>query len=1194
MHELRSAGSSVLHLFRQLVIAQPITDEGLTLFEAVGAIHNPHSEDIYTSIRDVYTHRDCLDGEHIASLHQLIHTFDKPSANDLLTAMIHPWLSRGIKKCIWSCRDAVKEHIEKGLDWMPLALELHTFCIDVRESRHVFPFVSVVTKALLRSWLSTEQMDMIREILEVSQKQASKNSTVSLKTGAIAAKPKTSDSKVNATQQLQQSMRHPLEKIIEEFYISRCLDSGKIAPETQDTIETLLHIWKSTVGNTIDSDRRSLAILVSKLIDAGATLRNECLKEIATGNRLLRPHSFIKHLLAIMQQYETEPAPATIAMTRLLTDRQAWTKCWKTLLLTWIARDGKPGLAKGSGFLDYTLQSMRAAEWLAFMRTLETLFNGYLEDTSCEVPAILQPDLLAWKSRASRFVDTLTKLEERLSGGRVDASVQCILSRGGGGGGGGGASSELFVSILECLEEVQGDLRESIMYLAVEKLSAASKNVEVVKNCVCIVKQATPQEQELFKKIWSVCSGNSEIPEGTECSARARPEKSAVVAAHTRKKDLSSAVREVIIAGYLQDDNIRPNVKMAIESIALLFDLEIYKTDIPAAKLDEAIAFWAPIEAEILQEAERLDSLIKQLKQVDPQGTLRFLEEHKIPDHDPLDEELRNLPLDAIDAVEKLGDNTVEISFSLAVLSPLHRTVMGVPKEATTVFLFLETDYKGREPQQYSLRLDCTMSTVDIKRQPAPNLFLWHLKRLVHTQLQAGRVGIAELHGTVKARLENMRQACVSCGRLQTSRGIQLLRPGPCDQKACQDTWNSLPIDLRIPDIKTNPLATDVLLAGLYAAALTSRPELLPGAKMAWIDVKKIANLLPALKVVKPSVNLSFLLPSYNIQAERLLSWSHSLTPGILALATSTTKIPNLPLDTVQFILSSTHPHAETAFTAKLPPKDPKTTILFHGTSLDRLPGILAHGLKNCSGTALQRVGAAHGHGIYLAEEPDLAFSYTAAPPHVGWRNSGVGGMRLLLGCEVVGKGNVVVEGIHVMKEEGDVVVRYVFLEPAQDPIRRSNALDSVISKRGGVKRKLEVLHDEEQKIHRAAKARLKHLQDLYEIQSLVDVRYDEWSRTRLSRLLVDCLLREGYTESATHLAQSKGITELVDVEPFIACHKIERSLKEGMTTSLALEWCKEHGKELKKGANMLEFELRLQQWRMACMGLALGVGAAR
>tara|TARA_R110002003_G_scaffold2545_1_gene24427 strand:- start:6804 stop:7910 length:1107 start_codon:yes stop_codon:yes gene_type:complete len=154
-------------------------------------------------------------------------------------------------------------------------------------------------------------------------------------------------------------------------------------------------------------------------------------------------------------------------------------------------------------------------------------------------------------------------------------------------------------------------------------------------------------------------------------------------------------------------------------------------------------------------------------------------------------------------------------------------------------------------------------------------------------------------------------------------------------------------------------------------------------------------------------------------------------------------------------------------------------------------------------------------------------------------------------------------------------------------------ALDSMVSKMQGLKRKLEGLHEEEMRIHKSAKARLRHLQDLYEVKSLVDVKYDEWSRTRLSRLLVDYLLREGYSESAAHLAQSKSITELVDVDAFVACHKIERSLREGMSTSLALEWCKEHGKELKKGGSMLEFELRLQQYiELVRQGHEAGMGA--
>ncbi|KAL7771539.1 hypothetical protein CFE70_001486 [Pyrenophora teres f. teres 0-1] len=151
--------------------------------------------------------------------------------------------------------------------------------------------------------------------------------------------------------------------------------------------------------------------------------------------------------------------------------------------------------------------------------------------------------------------------------------------------------------------------------------------------------------------------------------------------------------------------------------------------------------------------------------------------------------------------------------------------------------------------------------------------------------------------------------------------------------------------------------------------------------------------------------------------------------------------------------------------------------------------------------------------------------------------------------------------------------------KPSTSPSTTLESVDSMLTRLQTLKRKLQVLHEEEAKIHNSAKARLQHLQDLYDVQSLVDVKYDEWSRTRLSRLLVDYLLREGYTESAACLARSKGIEELVDVDAFVACQRIERSLREGMSTGLALEWCKEHGKELKKGGSKLEFELRFQQF---------------
>jgi macrophage erythroblast attacher len=83
-------------------------------------------------------------------------------------------------------------------------------------------------------------------------------------------------------------------------------------------------------------------------------------------------------------------------------------------------------------------------------------------------------------------------------------------------------------------------------------------------------------------------------------------------------------------------------------------------------------------------------------------------------------------------------------------------------------------------------------------------------------------------------------------------------------------------------------------------------------------------------------------------------------------------------------------------------------------------------------------------------------------------------------------------------------------------------------------------------------------------MQSLDDVKYEEWSRTRLDRLLVDYLLRGGYKESAVALAREKGIGELVDVETFVQMGRIRESLRNGRVTE-ALAWCNENKKELRR-----------------------------
>lgn len=119
----------------------------------------------------------------------------------------------------------------------------------------------------------------------------------------------------------------------------------------------------------------------------------------------------------------------------------------------------------------------------------------------------------------------------------------------------------------------------------------------------------------------------------------------------------------------------------------------------------------------------------------------------------------------------------------------------------------------------------------------------------------------------------------------------------------------------------------------------------------------------------------------------------------------------------------------------------------------------------------------------------------------------------------------------------------------------------------------MESIHEEEKKLHQQSKKRIQHLADLYDIPSLADIKYDEWSKIRLDRLLADYLLRCGYENSARALAEEKGIEDLVDLEVFVECHAIEESLRTAKKTARCLKWCIEHRPMMKK-VNVRNIEL--------------------
>jgi hypothetical protein len=155
-----------------------------------------------------------------------------------------------------------------------------------------------------------------------------------------------------------------------------------------------------------------------------------------------------------------------------------------------------------------------------------------------------------------------------------------------------------------------------------------------------------------------------------------------------------------------------------------------------------------------------------------------------------------------------------------------------------------------------------------------------------------------------------------------------------------------------------------MMLSSVYAAAWTGNVELLPGCPFGPQMLKEIFKALPPLKFLEDVKDVSRYLQAYHKHAEKLISWACVHFRGYIATTTGFCKIKNLPKGTHQFVLANASPKLESQYVSRFPTPSSQTTVLFHSTSLDRLPAILAQGLLIYSGTSLLSTGAVYGNGI--------------------------------------------------------------------------------------------------------------------------------------------------------------------------------------------------------------------------------------
>jgi hypothetical protein len=1047
-------------LFRSLVITRPITTKNLDIFEATCKIPHIPKSDIYKAVREVVDSQQRLGGQHILALQNLICALDDDLAADLRKIVLQDWLHQGIENCVRECQEVVRDHIDKGLPWTNLVIEYHTFCTTVKASERHWP-KEYQTMKIHPQWPSSDDVRIVAEIYEAAQAQQLKPIQIQKALSDETHNVTTPSDRVSIHTNLDgdaKRMQLSLQDHVEAYCKDYILGQETMSQRAQNVVDSMMHVWKNTSKPHTDTDRRNLAIILTKSAGTYSSLCCRCLANIAFTSLSI---TSVTHLSGILRKSKTNLNEAIVDLTNLLAKDASWAQCWTDLLHLWLSRQCQSGTFKGDDVLEHSLQTMDIGQWIRFMYRIERLFVCR-QDSSTAIPSILDPALLAWKSILVVYTDVLVHLEAVL--GQGSEPLRCFVTCR--------AWADQLIAILLFLARAEEKPVEVLMEKVVGKMSEKKDTIMNIKDCLQDLAIATPEALEICWRVWETKHDGLEIlglpetakneeaskdvvvrkavPKSAVCSAtdqgkiRAPP---TIATKSATRRAVPVAVVEIMVAGWIQSDSISKSDKNAVASVAGVLELcERSSAETWNSKLNEATRFWEGIENEILAEAARLESLTKGLRAKDPKGTALLLQELGIPGNSLLDDEMENLPPGLVDTVERVGEDEVEISFPLGHFTDLQRQAMGIPVMANSFLLRLNIPASDTQSPGFCTHYDndTDLDTLDHITWPcSPNTkvprdticktpqtaFAWQLQHIIHAYLGIENMSIADLHKRVRSKMSSLGQTCVSCDTLiHASPTAQIRRSVPCQILDCTRLWYALPLDVRIPEIRIDIYVVDLMLTSVHAAAMSGRPELLPACPIRNMEtIKAILKSLPSLRIISHAANISAVLSSYHKDAEVLISWACVHHRGYIASAQGLCKVPNMPVGTHQFVLANAGPRLESDFLNKFPTRNAKTSVLFHGTTFDRLPAILAQGLKVCSGTSLQRTGAAHGKGIYMAEEPVTSLTYSAQA--TSWRNSGLANMRLLLGCEVVvGAGRSVSSGIHLVTDEMGVMVRYIFL----------------------------------------------------------------------------------------------------------------------------------------------------------------------
>ncbi|KAM0794147.1 hypothetical protein BDR22DRAFT_717550 [Usnea florida] len=816
---------------------------------------------------------------------------------------------------------------------------------------------------------------------------------------------------------------------------------------SESIIPTMVDLWQQHLNR----EQQELAIKIASREEFGLEIQRQFLSQL---RMLSRP--ILMKTLAALETHGKDQFDACVEFIGILSRDPGSdvTLCWRQALYPFLVIFDQP-------FVAYAIAD-GVAKWLDLLANINLV---YCDEMNSSSPTLLQPALQEWTSllQEQGYMEELESFEISLGRG---PALQCLLT--------GSGSKESLLQLLGYLKDSMCKHWQKVVEAIVSMLRYDGSNAGALVKILSFSCRMTVSGTQYFM-----------------CTLK-------------WSQEGSSSLAVTLAAATLQAFPSKSPERFATRQLLHYLGLQFDLAGAPRVKdLETSAKYLEDRRMELMREAQRLECLRLSLSKIEPDMTFGLLKKLNIEIPSVADDALATMPSALIDVVKKLGDNQVELQFLVDRSTKLQNRALGA-HAAQSLFVRLIIPSKdllaGFCVHVHESRNALAIN--DHQHSPwmitssgtGPNLPYcrgvtkrgeYQLSRILYRSLRKRFEPLGKTYAFIASCIDHLGEHCIVCG---CKHGACLIRPAICSSPKCATTFSRVSSRIVLEDIWHDPPVVKLLLTALYATTSTGNDSILLGSPFS--DAPSALKLLESLPYVEniqkalevhmgetpaesvsaenpqaqsaglPGLIWSFselLFPKswiggtgvsslvdagsshFQTTIQPTLVWACTKYSGFLTTASGQLRIPTFPSDN-QYLLANSSAALEKAFADEYRKAQFKSTVLFHGTSLDRLYPILSEGLRICSGTSLQYNGAVHGVGIYMGEEPKTSWDYSRDAPSIsGLKWSDLKATRVLLGCEFAGVSVARRPGIHVISDPRRLIVRYVFLMPPDAKMPAAN-----------------------------------------------------------------------------------------------------------------------------------------------------------